>query len=66
MIDERTTKNRGNGTRSGFVQLDHVGHGAERYGFGIDHTYEEFDDTHSSIDYRMDRSLPFLYRALKP
>ena len=32
---------------------------------GIAHTYEEFDDTHSSIDYRMDVSLPFLYRALK-
>jgi hypothetical protein len=28
--------------------------------------YEEFDGTHSNIDYRMDRSLPFLYRALKP
>ena len=33
---------------------------------GIEHVYEEFDDTHSNIDYRMDRSLPFLYRALKP
>jgi S-formylglutathione hydrolase FrmB len=33
---------------------------------GIEHVYEEFDDTHSAIDYRMDRSLPFLYRALKP
>ncbi len=33
---------------------------------GVAHTYEEFDDTHSSIDYRMDASLPFLYRALKP
>jgi len=33
---------------------------------GVAHTYEEFDDTHSSIDYRMDVSLPFLYRALKP
>lgn len=32
---------------------------------GIRHTYEEFDDNHSDIDYRMDRSLPFLYRALK-
>jgi S-formylglutathione hydrolase FrmB len=32
----------------------------------IEHTYEEFDDTHSGIDYRMDRSLPFLYRALHP
>ncbi len=33
---------------------------------GIKHTYEEFDDTHSDIDYRMNFSLPFLYRALKP
>ena len=32
---------------------------------GIHHAYEEFDDTHSSIDYRMDKSLPFLYSALK-
>lgn len=31
---------------------------------GIEHVHEEFDDTHSSIDYRMDRSLPFLYNAL--
>jgi S-formylglutathione hydrolase FrmB len=33
---------------------------------GVDHRYEEFDDTHSSIDYRMDVSLPFLYKALQP
>ena len=33
---------------------------------GIRHTYEEFDDNHSDIDYRMNVSLPFLYRALKP
>jgi S-formylglutathione hydrolase FrmB len=32
---------------------------------GIKHTYEEFDDTHSSVDYRMDVSLPFLYRCCK-
>jgi len=32
---------------------------------GIRHVYEEFDDNHSDIDYRMDVSLPFLYRALK-
>ena len=32
----------------------------------IAHVYEEFDDNHSDVDYRMDRSLPFLYRALKP
>ena len=31
----------------------------------IPHRYEEFDDTHSNVDYRMDVSLPFLYRALK-
>ncbi|HVF65441.1 MAG TPA: alpha/beta hydrolase-fold protein [Casimicrobiaceae bacterium] len=33
---------------------------------GIGHVYEEFDDNHSSIDYRMDASLPYLYKALKP
>ena len=33
---------------------------------GIRHTYEEFNDNHSDIDYRMDVSLPFLYRALQP
>ena len=32
----------------------------------IPHVYEEFDDDHSAIDYRMDRSLPFLARALAP
>jgi S-formylglutathione hydrolase FrmB len=32
--------------------------------FGIAHTYEEFDDNHSDIDYRMDTSLPFLVAAL--
>jgi hypothetical protein len=30
----------------------------------IDHIHEEFEDNHSSIDYRMDVSLPFLYRSL--
>jgi enterochelin esterase-like enzyme len=33
---------------------------------GIAHHYEEFDDNHSDIDYRMDVSLPYLYRALQP
>jgi enterochelin esterase-like enzyme len=32
---------------------------------GIKHVYEEFSDNHSGIDYRMDRSLPFLTRVLK-
>jgi len=31
---------------------------------GIAHAYEEFDDNHSDIDYRMDTSLPFLVAAL--
>lgn len=30
----------------------------------IDHEYQEFPDDHSGIDYRMDVSLPFLFRAL--
>ncbi len=32
---------------------------------GIRHTYEEFEDNHSDVDYRMDVSLPFLTRALR-
>ncbi len=31
---------------------------------GVAHVYEEFPDNHSSIDYRMDVSLPLLARAL--
>jgi enterochelin esterase-like enzyme len=31
---------------------------------GVDHHYAEFPDDHSNIDYRMDRSLPVLARAL--
>lgn len=31
---------------------------------GVRHVYEEFSDNHSSIDYRLDRSLPFLVKAL--
>lgn len=31
---------------------------------GIDHVYEEFDDDHSSVDYRLDVSLPYLYAAI--
>jgi hypothetical protein len=32
---------------------------------GVPHTYEEFSDDHTGIDYRMDRSLPFLAAALQ-
>ena len=31
---------------------------------GIKHEYEEFSDNHSSVDYRMDKSLPHLAKAL--
>ncbi|MBV9330973.1 MAG: enterochelin esterase [Alphaproteobacteria bacterium] len=31
---------------------------------GVVHTYEEFPDDHSSVDYRMDLSLPMLSKAL--
>lgn len=34
--------------------------------YGVPHVYQEFDGTHSGIDHRMDVSLPFLYRALRP
>ena len=31
---------------------------------GITYRYEEFADNHTSVDYRMDESLPFLAAAL--
>jgi hypothetical protein len=34
-------------------------------GTRIQNRYEEFDDDHSDIDYRMDVSLPFLYWAFR-
>lgn len=34
------------------------------HALGITHEYHEFDDNHSDIDYRMNESLPFLYRAV--
>jgi hypothetical protein len=33
---------------------------------GIEHVYQEFDDDHSSVDYRLDVSLPLLAEALSP
>lgn len=32
---------------------------------GVTHRYEEFDDDHSDVDYRMDVSLPFLSAAIR-
>ena len=31
---------------------------------GVKHVYEEFEDNHSAVDYRMDVSLPILAKAL--
>ena len=31
---------------------------------GVKHVYQEFPDDHSSVDYRMDVSLPILSKAL--
>lgn len=31
---------------------------------GIEHHYEEFDDNHSNVDYRLDVSLPWLYERI--
>jgi hypothetical protein len=31
---------------------------------GVPHTYAEFPDTHTAVDYRMDISLPLLAKAL--
>ena len=47
----------------------HIHYGARRlsrrlWEEGIRHRYEEFDDDHTDVDYRMDVSLPFLSRAL--
>jgi S-formylglutathione hydrolase FrmB len=44
-------------------------YGARRFArrltqLGIQHRYEEFADNHSTVDYRMDESLPFLAQAL--
>ncbi len=37
---------------------------AELEAAAISHKYEEFDDNHSSVDYRMNRSLPYLYKSI--
>jgi S-formylglutathione hydrolase FrmB len=48
----------------------HIQYGARRFSdrlaeHGIAHQYTEFEGTHSSIDWRLDHSLPFLVDALK-
>jgi enterochelin esterase-like enzyme len=53
----------------GDVDQYNLVHGARRLHrslekLGVPHVYEEFADNHSSVDYRMDGSLPFLVKAL--
>jgi enterochelin esterase-like enzyme len=48
----------------------HIQYGTRRFvdqlaEYGIAHHYEEFEGTHSSIDWRLDHSLPYLVNALK-
>lgn len=53
----------------GWVDQYHIHYGSRilskrLQALGVKHVYEEFDDNHSDIDYRMDRSLPFLVERL--
>jgi len=53
----------------GWQDQYHIHYGTRRlsqalHKHGVPHRYEEFADTHSGIDYRMEHSLPFLSRAL--
>jgi S-formylglutathione hydrolase FrmB len=54
----------------GIYDQYHIQYGTRRFidqltQRGIAHHYEEFEGTHSSIDWRLDHSLPFLVNTLK-
>jgi hypothetical protein len=54
----------------GIYDQYHIQYGTRRFvdrlsELGVNHFYEEFEGSHSSIDWRMDHSLPFLVNALK-
>jgi S-formylglutathione hydrolase FrmB len=54
----------------GIYDQYHIHYGTRRFvdqlsQCGIEHHYEEFEGTHSSIDWRLDHSLPYLVRVLK-
>ncbi len=54
----------------GLYDQYHIQYGTRRLAdalaiHGVPHRYEEFDGTHSAIDWRLDYSLPFLTEALK-
>ena len=53
----------------GSVDQYHLVYGARQFHqklekYAIDHIYEEFPDNHSSVNYRFDRSLPLIIKAL--
>ena len=54
----------------GIYDQYHIQYGTRRFvdhltELGIAHHYEEFEGTHSSVDWRLDHSLPYLVNALK-
>ena len=54
----------------GMYDQYHIQYGTRRFTdrlneLGIAHHYQEFEGTHSAIDWRLDYSLPFLAKALK-
>lgn len=74
MLDDARCRERLQGLRGLFIDCGRrdqyfLHYGARAFsrhlsGYGIEHVYQEFDDDHSSIDYRLDVSLPFLFRAV--
>jgi enterochelin esterase-like enzyme len=55
---------------AGIYDQYHIQYGTRRFvdrlaKLGVDHLYQEFEGSHSSIDWRLDHSLPFLVNALK-
>lgn len=54
----------------GWYDQYHIQYGTRRFTdrleeLGVPHQYEEFDGTHSAIDWRLDSSLPYLVTTLK-
>jgi enterochelin esterase-like enzyme len=54
----------------GIYDQYHIQYGTRRLAdrldkLGVEHFYQEFEGTHSSIDWRLDHSLPYLAKALK-
>ena len=67
----RLAKLRGIYIDCGWQDQFHIHYGSRQLSmrlqqYGITHRYEEFAGTHSGIDHRLDVSLPFLAKSLKP